>query len=104
MDTDGTTTAAINFCDAAGRQIHRSDRARAEPKTSISTILALTRVAIENAVLKIEDYVYISGGLAFTRQAGLTVTLSGTGGRSRGRMRSRSAPATSTSSPARARR
>ena len=41
----------------------------------------LQRVAIENAVLKIEDYVYVSGGLSFTRQQGMTVTLSGNGAR-----------------------
>ena len=38
---------------------------------------ALQRVAIENAVLKIDDYFYISGGLSFTRQQGMTVTLTG---------------------------
>ena len=36
----------------------------------------LQRVAIENAVLKIDSYLYVSGGLAFTRQLGLTVKLS----------------------------
>jgi hypothetical protein len=36
---------------------------------------ALQRVAIDQALLDIGDYVYVSGGLSFTRQQDLTVTL-----------------------------
>ena len=37
---------------------------------------SLERVAIENATLNIGDYLYLSGGLSFTRQQGMTVKLS----------------------------
>ncbi|MFN5587806.1 MAG: hypothetical protein ACK5DR_21110, partial [Planctomyces sp.] len=36
---------------------------------------ALQRVAIEHATLAISDYVYVSGGFAFTRQKNMSVTL-----------------------------
>ena len=36
----------------------------------------LLRLAIENATLNIGDYVYVSGGLAFTKQSNMTLKLS----------------------------
>src|SRR4029079_15060025 len=71
---------AINFATQQGGKFTVQTGPGPNQSFDFDYASGLTRVAIENAVLKIEDYVYISGGLAFTRQQGLTVPLSGTGG------------------------
>ena len=83
--TDGTTAAAINFATQQGGKFTVQTGPGPNQSFDFDYASALTRVAIENAVLKIEDYVYISGGLAFTRQQGLDGAAQRHRRRSRGR-------------------
>src|SRR5262249_45774029 len=73
----GTTDAAIDFSTMPGGKYTVETGPGHDFDFDYTS--KLQRVAIDNAVLKIEDYVYVSGGLSFTRQQGMTVTLNGSG-------------------------
>ena len=72
--SNGVADAAIDFSKLAGGGLALDGTSFTLTYTSI-----LQRVAIENALLIVDDYFYISGGLSFTRQLGLSVPLSGSG-------------------------
>jgi Ca2+-binding RTX toxin-like protein len=75
--SNGSEAAAIDFSKMDGGSL----TVETGPGTTFvfDYTSSLQRVAIENALLIIDNYVYISGGLSFTRQQGMTVTLSGGG-------------------------
>ena len=72
----GSGGGAINFAASPGGKLVV---ATGGDPVEFKYSTALLRVAIENARLEIADYVYVSGGFAFTRQTGLDVGLSGGG-------------------------
>jgi Ca2+-binding RTX toxin-like protein len=72
----GSGGGAMNFAALpAGKLVVATGAVPVEFKYST----ALLRLAIEDARLEIADYVYVSGGFAFTRQTNMDVALSGGG-------------------------
>jgi hypothetical protein len=81
--SNGSVAAAINFSKMDGGKFTVETGPGQDQTFEFDYKSGLQRVAIENAVLTIENYLYISGGISFTRQTALTVTLSGTPGTTR---------------------
>src|SRR5690606_33603168 len=73
--TNGIGPAAINFSALPDGKLTVQTGPGTEFDFAYTSILQ--KVAIENAVLTIDDFVHVSGGFAFTRQQGMSVKLSG---------------------------
>ena len=72
--------AAINFSTQTGGATEGAFTvATGEDDVDFDYVAALQRLSIENALLKIDDYVHISGGFSFTRQDEFEVTLNDSG-------------------------
>jgi hypothetical protein len=75
--SNGPGKAAIDFSKLDGGKLRVATGPTSFVDFDFTSITQ--KVAIENAVLKIDSYLYVSGGLAFTRQVGQTVKLSAGG-------------------------
>ena len=80
LEINGGGTGAINFAAGVGAE-HEAFEVRTGQLSTVQFDFssALERVAIEQATITIGDYVYVSGGFAFTRQSNLNVELTGAG-------------------------
>src|SRR5262249_51315413 len=77
IEVNGGTNGAVNFDSLPGHKLHvPTSTSTSEDFTYTSGLL---RVAIDQATLNVGDYLYVSGGLSFTKLSDLTVKLKDAG-------------------------